>query len=217
VSIFLLASTGLASGHGSRALGPGSAEELHALLGNDSFTATAEVEQGYAGGETRMQVLYYYEPGKVRLEWDDSKNSGTRTEALADRRQKGLDLRVEITRFDQNRKYVIYPRRKAYYEVPLGKGEAIFKPEPGQEGAEEVDGHRCSRSRATVGPEAVVIWRALDLKQFPIQMRTTHGEYVSTLRFQHVRRLKLSPSLFEVPAAFRKFDDLSSLVRAPGS
>jgi len=213
-AILLLASIGSARAHGSRALAPGSAGELRELLGVASFSATADLKEGATGSvPSAIRALYYYEPDKVRVEWDEAKYSGMFPGLLEDHRRRGIDLRIEITRFDQNRKYVIYPRRKAYYEFPIPPGDA-FKVESGKDTIEKIDGHPCSQSRASVGPEVVVIWRATDLNQFPIQMETRHGEFVSALRFRDVRPLKASPSLFAPPPDFRKFDSFASLVRS---
>jgi len=79
----------------------------------------------------------------------------------------------------------------------------------------EIDGHRCLRGEAVIGmsegPEATfTVWRAKDLKGFPMRIKAGTGQY--TVTFSRVIFERVGASLFMPPDGFTRQDSPSAML-----
>jgi hypothetical protein len=224
----VLMASGAASAHGLSVLGTGTAAECNALLPvifgpHTAFSAVAHVtekDQAATVPRTR-ELVYYFDSGKLHLEQDDAKTSQFTGASLADRQARKIDLSTWIFDFPLQSALLLFPHRQAYTEVPLAPGDgppAIAKSEVG---TEKLDGHTCKKFRITVSEQDqsidVFTWEAADMKGFPIQVMTPHGDIDYTIRFADVKLEKPKAALFQVPAGYQHYDSLQDLLAADGA
>ena len=153
--------------------------------GNTAFTAHAEfVVYDKQRKETdRMPANYAFLDGNVRMDIDMSqvKSAEVPSPYLDALKQMSMDQTVVITRPDRKVTYSIYPRAKAYAEIPMPKEETAvldtnWKLEKSPLGKETIDGHSCQKDKVTFtgdkGQKAeATVWSAADLKDFPVQIQ----------------------------------------------
>jgi hypothetical protein len=165
---------------------------------------------------------------KIRVEVDLAEirgRSGLVPDA-AQMKELGLDRVVSITRPDRKRMYLVYPGKRAYVAVELPKEQldvaARTQIQAVDLGRDQLDGHQCIKSRALVTDpngmtREVLVWKALDLNAFPIQIQTTEFTTIVQVRFSDVGLTKPDAKQFEPPAGYTRFDDLEKLLRGKSS
>lgn len=209
---------------------------LAEIFGKDkSFSAIAHTTvKGSNGNEMQMESSYAVLEGKVRTETDMTKLQGGRMppEAVAHMQAMGMDKTVTITLPEKRTIYLIYPGLKAYCELATPAGSSATesnrppKVERTEVGKETIDGHPCVKYKVVVTPgnEAPVnmlVWQAIDLKNYPIQTESETGKgVVVTTRFQDINQSKPAASLFEPPSDYKRYDNVRELMMskmgAPG-
>src|SRR5207244_1204160 len=158
---------------------------------------------------------------KLRLEQDDAKASEFTAASLADRKAKKLDLSVWMFDFSKQTALLLFPHREAYTELPLAPGDGPPGIERSEVGPEKIGSHDCTKFRITVSEQDSSIelftWEAADMKAFPIQVRTPHGDIDYTIRFDDVKLGKPSAALFDVPAGYKHYGTLLELLAGDGA
>jgi hypothetical protein len=200
---------------------------LSTLLGtNCAFTANAEVSgEGPTDPDNfHLDVSYAMLHGFLRTETDLAKLRSRNACDIAQGRlqEMGMDDAVLIRLPDLRTSYVVYPRARAYIEMPLTWRERlkdVADLQKTQIGTAVVDGHRCIHYRAhvtnTLGEEnEVLIWEATDLKNFPIQLRIEIAPSTFTILFHDVKLGPPDLDLFHPPDDFDRYASLSELIRA---
>ena len=211
---------------GRRAKDPSA--QLEKIFGkNTAFTATAHMtvtgaaEQHLQGMEFQYAVL----DGKFRSEMDMTKiqASGIPPQAMETMKQMGMDRSVHITLPQQRKMYTLYPSMKAYVEMSTSEttSETEHKEPKFEEtklGSETIDGHPCTKSKLTVTEEngkqtEAVLWRAADLKDFPIQAQMTPNENTTNIiKFTNINLSKPSASLFEPPSDYKRYTSMQEFM-----
>ena len=194
--------------------------------GNTSFSARAEfhVLDAHQKETDFMPAGYSMLDGNTRMDVDMNqvKSAEVPAAAMTALKQLGMDQTVVITRPDKKLIYSIYPRAKAYAEIPMNKEEtaalaADFKMEKSPLGKETVDGHECQKDKVTfTGNKGqkleATVWTAGDLKDFPVQMQMAADPTANMLiKFRDVKLTRPDAKQFEPPSGLTKYDSAEAL------
>jgi hypothetical protein len=228
LSITLLSARAQRPGMGGPPPGPNFGAEMAKIFGdNSAFSATMEMHMtgGADGGEVVMQGKMAFQDGKSRFEMDLSqmKNSKMPPQAATQMKQMGMDKMAAISRPDKSVSYLVYPGLQAYVENPsqnasAPKSPSDFKVDATEQGKESVEGHDCVKNKVTVTDSAgkaseFTVWNASDLKKFPIKIVTEQNGNTMTMIFKDVRLSAPDASQFDPPTAYKKYDNMMSLMQ----
>ena len=217
-----------APGSGFNFGGPRFEAALTQLFGsNSAFNATLEIEtkEPKTAEAILVPAKVSFLEGKSRLTIDMSQTKGTRLPqgAAAQLKTMGMADLVVISRPDKNSTVLIYPGLQGYVEQPRPEKEAA--PAPSQIkvsltdlGKEIVEGHACVKQKAMVifgegTPYEATVWRASDLKSFPVKVEMAGTKSPTTLTFKSVDFTKPSPDSFEAPKDFTRYDNPQSMLQ----
>ena len=196
---------------------------------NTAFTATGHLTVRTEGNrELNLEVVYAMLDGKLRCEVDASKAKDFLTSpgALAESKRLRMDRAVAISLPDRDAGYALYPRLKAYCEIPrLTAGmytntaeRKSITIEKTKGGKEIIDGHVCAKYHVIVTLENGVgvegtNWEATDLNGFPIMIVVPLGDDTVTMVFKKVKLHRPPASLFEPPRDYKRFASSDDLIR----
>ena len=214
--------------HGLGILGSGSLEqigaEFAAVFGPDaSFSARGVMTEKDGDREPRIsEIGYFVSEGKLRLEKDLStlKVGGVAPSYVADMVRKKTAVTVVIVDTRRSAMYIVYPQLKAYVEVPQPRQSsrtAKYEIEQREAGTEVVEGRTCKRREITAkdGREApVIVLEVEGPKGVPVQVRSVHDNFATTVVFRDVNRAKPDPSLFAPPEGYARHASLEELLSA---
>jgi hypothetical protein len=96
--------------------------------------------------------------------------------------------------------------------------EADFKIETTELGKEAVNGHPCVKVKAVVTDDKGVkteatLWKASDLKQFPVKLERTENGSLVTMNFKDVKLAKPDAKVFDPPADATKYDSMQAMMQ----
>lgn len=207
--------------------GPEFTGAIGKLLGkNSSFSATLELQTTAPSGNQSMTMpgKVYVDDGKSRFEMDMSQMKGIRIppEHMEQIKSMGMNKVVTISLPGKKVTDVLYPGLQAYYQTGMpaaeaAKPESQFKLETTKLGTDTIDSHSCVKDKVIVtGPEekkhTYTVWRAKDLKDFPIKIETTSDGRTMTMLFKEVKLSKPEASLFEPPSDYKQYDSFMSMM-----
>jgi len=212
--------------------GSGMSAAMIRVFGNDRpFTAKSDIKMESGGEETlSMTMDIAFSDGVFRGELDLNNVKGAQfpPQAMAQIKMLGMDKMVNVVRHEKKTMTLIYPTLKAYVVMPLPAGEAADK-EPKIEktelGKETVDGQACVKNKLIITGDQgtkheVTVWNAVDLKEFPVQMKFNESGSEITMKFKEIKQGKPSPTLFEPGTDFQKYENIQKLMMekmmAPG-
>ena len=192
-----------------------------------NFSANVEMEmKGAALADTlKVPGKIAVADGKSRFDMDVTqiKGGGIAESVLAQMKSMGMDKVVMLSRPDMKANYQVYPNVQAYMEAAMPENEAAekasnFKIETTDAGKETVDGHPCVKTKAVVTDAKGVkseatLWKATDLKNFPVKLEKTDSGTLITMLFKDVKLAKPDAKLFEPPADSTKYDDPQALMQ----
>ena len=112
---------------------------------------------------------------------------------------------------------------KAYFEtntgeLTSGKERKEATVEETKLGSETVDGHPCVKTKLTITDEdgkktEALLWRASDLKDFPIQSQMTPQENTTvTTKFTDINLSKPSAAMFDPPSDYKRYTSMQELM-----
>jgi len=123
---------------------------------------------------------------------------------------------ISIMRLDRKAVYVLMPEQKSYMDMgSLGEGSmelansvAGAKVERQALGSEDVGPYHCDKFRIQTTYEGHVYtgleWDAKELRGFPVKQADEKGSW--SKEYQNVKLGAQDPSLFEIPADYKKID-----------
>jgi Domain of unknown function (DUF4412) len=174
--------------------------------------------------EVKMAML----DGKIWVETDVTKvkGAGIPQERIAQMKQIGMEIRVNIIRPDQKITYNVFPHVQAYIGTAMTDKQVAdamdkSKLEKTSLGKETIDGHPCEKNKVVIkgdkGEEhELLIWNATDLKNFPIQIAMEEQGNKIVLKYKDVKLEKPDSKTFELPANFTKYDNIQKMMMAEG-
>lgn len=208
--------------------GPGLSASTAKLFGeNSTFSANLEMQTTPEGASDTMTIpgKIFFDQGKSRFEMDMSQMKGGQIppQAVAQMKSIGMDKMVMIARPDKKVGYQVYPGMQAYLETPLPPQESAAAPsdftlEETELGKENVDGHPCIRNKAVVtdkegAKHESTVWKATDLKKFPIKIEHTESGTKVIMLFHDVNLAKPAAELFNPPADATKYDNMQAMMQ----
>jgi hypothetical protein len=191
------------------------------------FSAKAEMTMNSPRGEMTMTVAYEMLSGKMRMEMDMANMMGAQMppQAVTQMKMMGLDRMVNIVLPETRQMYVIYPGAQSYIDMPLPQAGSAA--EAGKEakvdyaevGKETIDGHPCVKSKMTVDAgngttREGFIWKATDLKEFPLQIQFDNPQGQVTMRFKDVQMTEPDAAHFIPPADFTKYTNPQEMMQS---
>jgi hypothetical protein len=122
-----------------------------------------------------------------------------------------------LTRSDQKANYLVLTGAQAYLEQPLPPMR--LSSANSQAATERIDGRICSRERLRAVQSGgttneVVVWRAKDLKNLPVQIQFTDSGETVLVRFRDISVRAISTLRFQVPAGLAKYSSVEDLVQS---
>jgi len=184
-----------------------------------SAQANVTVDGRRPSENMEMPMQFDYLNGRMRAEIDMSKIRGAAIPAqmMASLKQIGMDRVVTVMNGEDKPATILYPNLKASVEVkdaskPSGeKGKLAM--EETKLGEDTVAGHACDKFRVKVGDQEALVWRARDLKAFPMQIRMEQSLVRMTVVYSDVKLVDPQADRFEVPKDYRKFDDMQAVMQ----
>jgi hypothetical protein len=229
----LTAVLAVASPAGAQMPNPGQAAGLNAamtkLFGDvTAFSSKATVRMLDKNQKETMLMPIGFSllEGKIRAEIDltQIKSKDLQPEAMAMFKQMGMDKMTTIIRPDRKATMVIYPSMQSYAEVPMSKEDAEssgkdYKVTSTKLGTETIDGHPCEKQKVTVTGDKgekhdAVVWKATDLKNFPIQMQIQQGDGAVVMNYRDVSTTRPESKLFEAPTGFNKYASVEKMMES---
>ncbi len=199
---------------------PDPCEALGKFFSRDAaFTASATVVRaGKKKSDNQTMVLLFAVSGEnMRNEMDMTKMSGVPARDVDGMKQMGMDKMVILKLADKQAAYIVYPGLQSYCDMPGGKGSPEGKVDKTELGSDTVENHACTKSKLTFtakdGQTAeALVWEATDLKNFPIQYQTVEEGQTTTTTFSDIKMGKPDAALFELPASFKKYDNMQQMM-----
>jgi outer membrane lipoprotein-sorting protein len=209
-------------------MGPQISSSMAKLFGNNSaFSATMENQIRLGSGEKPMTMVgkIAFDSGKSRFEMNMSGASGSQMPPQAPGQMKdlGMETIVTISRPDKKMAYIVYPGLQAYAETPIqdpdaAKADSDFKMETTELGKETIDGHPCVKSKVVITNDKgekheSTVWKATDLKDFPVKMEITERGQPMTISFKDVNLSKPDALQFDPPSDFKMYSSREELMQ----
>lgn len=218
LACLLLVSVSSAQMHGGPPPDPCAA--LAKFFNRDAaFTATAKVVSAgkKKSDNVNMVMLFAVSGGNMRNEMDMTKMSGVRASDLDGMKQMGMDKMVVLKVADKQAAYIVYPGLQSYCDMPAGKGKPEGKVDKTELGKDTVENHACTKSKLTFTAKdgqtsEALVWEATDLKNFPIQYQTVDEGQTTTTTFTDIKQGKPDPSLFELPASYKRYGSMQEMI-----
>jgi hypothetical protein len=200
---------------------------IRALQGsNVAFSATAEISgRGPAAADNfDVQLQFALREGWLRTDLNLAQLQGLHACEIAQGKlaRQGFDEVVFVSLPDLEINYFIYPKLKAYYEMPhtwRDRVKAILEIEQTPLGPARLGDDDCEKYRLRVvnhlgqGTE-VLAWFATAAGNFPVQLQFHLGVREFTIRFRDLRREPPALDLFQPPADYDPYRNLRELTQA---
>lgn len=193
---------------------------------NAGFTAHSEVrsvdknEKETMAASMELTML----DNKLRLDMDATKarNRSQASATAAQFKQLGMDQVVVIMRADKARVQFLFPKAQFGIFLPMEKAdlEKAQKATVQNEklGEETLDGHPCVKSTVTItNPDGekqeITVWRATDLKGFPIQTIQKQEADTVTTKYSKVQFGRPDATRFETPAGVEEYEGMAGFIQ----
>ena len=193
---------------------------------NAAFTARSEVKVLDKNQKETISTVMDFAmlENKLRLEVDTAatKNKDLPPGAAEGLKQMGMDQVRVIMRPDKQSVYFVFPKASMYITMPMDKND-LEKAEKSTVktedlGKETLDGHPCAKSKITITPatgkaQVLTVWKASDLKDFPIQSVSQEGGDTITTRYTKIQFTKPDAKDFEAPAGFEEYKGMAEFMQ----
>lgn len=168
-----------------------------------------------------MPMTMALRDGKLRTEMDLSevKMAGVPPEAAAMMKQAGMDKMVSLIQPEKKVTTLVCPNLRAYADLPVTEEELGDTVETKELGEEKINGHACKKIRLTSTDakgktHEATVWRAKDLKDFPVQMEMKQKSNTVVVKFQDPKLETPAASQFEIPSSYAKYASFQAMMQA---
>ena len=122
-----------------------------------------------------------------------------------------------LTRSDQKANYLVLTGAQAYLEQPLPPMR--LSGAHSKAATEQIEGRDCSKEKLRAVQSGgltndVVVWRAKDLKNLPVQIQFTDSGETVQVRFRDISVRAISTERFRVPAGLARYNSVEDLVQS---
>jgi outer membrane lipoprotein-sorting protein len=211
---------------GPGAGGPHFGGSMAKLFGdNSSFSSSLEMQVPAGDKSMTMPGKMFFDQGKSRFEMDmlQAKGDALPPGAAAQLKSLGMASIVALSNQEKKLAYLVYPELQVYVEMPIpnpddSKPASDFTIETTELGKETVDSHPVVKTKAVVSDDKGVkhdytIWKATDLKGFPIKIETSEKGQTIIMLFKDVKLAKPDANLFTPPAGYKKYDNIQTMMQ----
>jgi hypothetical protein len=194
---------------------------VKALEKSPAFSAKADVcVSGKADpSPSAAKGTVEFQGGNLRwlVQLGDIRSAQLSQNARAVVRQINGDRFLLITRSDEKANYLILSGAHAYLEQPLAS--LRLSPSKAPVLTERIEGQVCSKEtfravRSDGVTNEVLVWRAKDLKNLPVQIQLHDSGETVQVRFRDITLRSIPPGQFRVPAGLTKYSSLEDLVQS---
>jgi len=163
---------------------------------------------------------------KMRMELDAEQlvNAAMPGGSGAFLKQLNMDRIILTLRPDQEARFLTFPGIQSTLKNALTAAEkADFAKQPKLEttalGKETLDGRACVKSKVVATDDKgtqteYTVWRATDLKDFPVQIITKEKKDTVIMRYKDVKLAKPDAKLFDTPADCKEYTDSKEMLQA---
>ena len=192
-----------------------------------AFSAKADVrvldKDGKETTSAPMDFALLDEKVRVQIDMTQMKSKDLPPDSVAGLKQMGMAQVISIIRPDKKLIYIIYPEQKCFMTMPMPKEEADAatktpKIEKTALGKETIDGHACVKNKVLITDDKgqtleATIWTANDLKDFPLQIKSTEKDTTSIIRYKQVQFAKPDAKQFDAPAGYTEYNSPQELMQ----
>lgn len=214
-------------GGGMRSPGPKFDANFRKLFAeHPAWTAQAKIEapNPRGGGNMIVPTTISMLDASSRMEMDLTKVEGGGLPPGAAEQIKAMGMAeiIMLARPDKKAAFVVYPGMEAYLEAPLPPGSEAgldnVKMELTEQGKETVNGQACVKSKYVITnaqgeKQEGTVWKATELKGFPVRLETTENGQPMTMNFTSVKFEKAAATQFDPPATFKKFESQQAMMQ----
>jgi hypothetical protein len=131
-------------------------------------------------------------------------------------RQINGDIFILLTRADQKTNYLVLPGAQACLVMPLPSLKLSATESFGEE---NIDGHACLKDKMLVttplgATDEVFVWRAKDLKSFPIQVQIVDSGEVFRIVLRDAQTKPALAERFHVPVGLTRYTTIEDLLQS---
>jgi hypothetical protein len=194
---------------------------VKALDKSPAFSARLEVNVSGPADPVPSAATGVLESQSGSLRWEvklaDIKSAQLSQNARAIVRQINGDQFLLLTRSDLHANYLVLPGAQAYLEQALPTLKSVGSKTP--LGSEKIDGRPCTKELQKLAQQngtavEVVVWRAKELKNVPVQVQVTDLGETIRLTFHDLHFRPLAPDQFRVADGLAKYGSMEDLVQA---
>lgn len=189
------------------------------------FTADVDTALTNLNDKTRLSIpmRMHKRQEKLRIEVDFVKVKGTglAMQGLGAMQNIGMARMTSLVDPKDKGMTVLFPDLNAYSKVSMSEADLPddgFKVSKRAAGKETVNGQACVRQKVTLTSKEgqkveATTWEATALGNFPIRMLFQQKEGSMVMDFRNVKLVAPSDDLFKVPAGYKSFASMSSLMQ----
>lgn len=186
---------------------------------------TVEKKSGKTVGEMDGRMWGMHR--KMRMEMETGGARSTKMSKQQQEMMSGMGNMVILTDTEAKVGYMLMAGQKTYSELDLSDehGKQSKQDWWGRDdfeltdlGGETVDGHPCRKARgawpktADEAAGSVTLWLAKDLHDFPVRVQPEKdGDNQLTFTYKDVKLGPVDPSLFKVPADYKKMEGMGGM------
>ena len=185
---------------------------------NQTFISTIEMNLS-SNQDMVMLGKMTFDHGKTRVDTDMTQMKVFPPQTIEKMRNMGMDKTTVISLPEKKITYMIYPGLQAYAQASNGNPNITndYKVSSTTDlGNETVDGHACVKAKIVITDQdgnlfKATVWKASDLKDFPIKIEQVGTKGFTTMLFKDVTFATPIASDFEPPKDFTKCDDKQTM------
>ena len=186
-----------------------------------AFSAKVEIHVSGKADPSPSDAAGTIESQGGNLRWEaklgDIRSAQLSPNARAAVRQVNGEQFVVLTRADQKANYLVLTGAQACLQQPLPPLR-LSSANP-HAATERIDGRICSKERLRAVQSGgttndVVVWRAKDLKNLPVQIQFTDSGETIQVRFRDISVRSISTERFRIPGGLAKYSSVEDLVQS---
>jgi hypothetical protein len=156
--------------------------------------------------------------GKFRADIDLNQIKGAEisAESLTMLKTVGMDKWSSIILPQKKTTIVVVPALKSYAEAPMQVEEGTTLNEI-KLGKETIEGHICEKYKVSITGQKgqkhqASVWKATNMKNFPLQMEMEQDDGLMVMLFRDVRLGQPNPALFAAPAGYTRQESMEQMI-----
>jgi hypothetical protein len=191
-----------------------------------TFSATADTLIEGGGDTITMPMELSMLDNNMRVDVDVTKMKSKQMPEGGGEMMKsmGMDRIITISQIGKKSTLLIIPGLKSLVDSPMTEDETASldgetKAATTELGKETINGHPCTKYKVIITDSKgqkrdATVWKATDLKDFPMKMQMPEKDKLVTLTFTDVKLQKPDAKLFDAPEGYTKYGSMPELMGA---